>query len=82
MLKLIVFFFLRVVALEMSPSDDTFLAGSEDSIRLWDLRSPNCQGAVSIVGRPAMAFDPSGMVFAVALGFTLRLYDVKAFDRV
>lgn len=102
----------------MSPLDDQFLAGSEDAIRLWDLRSPNCQvhqgtslyrqhfdridkisgspqlmnsfrvsrslsqGAVSIVGRPAVAFDPSGLVFAVALGSTLRLYDVKSFDQV
>ncbi|KAI8594306.1 WD40-repeat-containing domain protein, partial [Dissophora ornata] len=71
----------RVTALEMSPLDDQFLAGSEEAVRLWDLRSPNCQGAVSIIGRPAIAFDPSGLVFAVALGCTLRLYDVKIFDQ-
>ncbi|KAG0355201.1 member of Set1p complex, histone methyl transferase [Gamsiella multidivaricata] len=70
-----------VTALEMSPLDDQFLAGSEEAVRLWDLRSPNCQGAVSIVGRPAIAFDPSGLVFAVALGCNLRLYDVKIFDQ-
>ena len=34
----------RVVTLNMSPIDDTFLSGSMDkTIRLWDLRSPNCQ---------------------------------------
>ncbi|KAF9918350.1 member of Set1p complex, histone methyl transferase [Lobosporangium transversale] len=71
----------RVTALEMSPLDDQFLAGSEGSIRLWDLRSPNCQGALSVIGRPAIAFDPSGLVFAVAIGSTLRLYDVKVFDQ-
>ncbi|KAG0288173.1 WD repeat-containing protein 82 [Dissophora globulifera] len=71
----------KVTALEMSPLDDQFLAGSEEAVRLWDLRSPNCQGAVSIVGRPAVAWDPSGIVFAVALGCTLRLYDVKIFDQ-
>ncbi|KAG0221424.1 WD40-repeat-containing domain protein [Mortierella sp. GBAus27b] len=71
----------KVTALEMSPLDDQFLAGSEEAVRLWDLRSPNCQGAVSIIGQPAIAFDPSGLVFAVALGCLLRLYDVKVFDQ-
>ncbi|KAF9114462.1 member of Set1p complex, histone methyl transferase [Mortierella sp. AM989] len=70
-----------VTALEMSPLDDQFLAGSEEAVRLWDLRSPNCQGALAVEGRPAIAFDPSGLVFAVALGCTLRLYDVKVFDQ-
>ena len=34
----------RVVALQMSPVNDTFLTGSLDkTVRLWDLKSPNCQ---------------------------------------
>ena len=34
----------RVTNLKMSPQDDTFLSSSEDeTVRLWDLRSPNCQ---------------------------------------
>jgi len=34
----------QVSALEMSPQEDMFLSASLDhSIRLWDLRSPNCQ---------------------------------------
>ena len=35
--------FCRVVSLCMSPIDDTVISGSLDkTIRLWDLRSPNC----------------------------------------
>ncbi|KAF9909082.1 member of Set1p complex, histone methyl transferase [Linnemannia zychae] len=71
----------RVTSLEMSPLDDQFLAGSQDVVRLWDLRSPNCQGVLSVLGQPVVAFDPSGLVFAVALGGMLRLYDVKSFDQ-
>ncbi|KAF8982103.1 member of Set1p complex, histone methyl transferase, partial [Entomortierella lignicola] len=70
-----------VTALEMSPLDDQFLAGSEEAVRLWDLRSPNCQGVLAVEARPAIAFDPSGLVFAVATGNSLRLYDVKVFDQ-
>jgi hypothetical protein len=39
----------RVTALEMSPLDDQFLAGSEEAVRLWDLRSPNCQVTHSVL---------------------------------
>lgn len=40
--------FSRVIALSMSPVDDMFISGSLDkTIRIWDLRSPNCQ--VSII---------------------------------
>lgn len=32
------------MTLHMSPMDDTFVSGSLDrTLRLWDLRSPNCQ---------------------------------------
>ena len=37
-------YFIRVVTLKMSPVNDMFLSGSLDrTLRLWDLRSPNCQ---------------------------------------
>ncbi len=40
----------RVVTLCMSPTDESFLSGSLDkTIRLWDLRSANCQVTVLVV---------------------------------
>ncbi|KAH9455069.1 hypothetical protein MJO28_012569 [Puccinia striiformis f. sp. tritici] len=73
----------RVVSLEMSPRDDTVLSGStDDTVRLWDLRSPSCQGVLNIAGQPCVAFDPSGLVFAIALNMkqTILLYDLREFD--
>jgi COMPASS component SWD2 len=73
----------RVVALEMSPLDDTFISGSiDDTVRLWDLRSPNCQGVLNVTGRPLVAIDPQGIVFAVALNSRhIRLFDMKNYEK-
>ena len=41
-----------------------FLSGSRDrTIRLWDLRSPLCQGLMKTNGTPIGAFDPAGLIF-------------------
>ena len=33
----------------MSPADDTFMSGSADNtVRLWDLRSPTCSGIMHV----------------------------------
>ena len=48
----------RVVTLCMSPTDESFLSGSLDkTIRLWDLRSANCQGRYSIDNRMSTDFS-------------------------
>ena len=57
----------------------------DDTARIWDLRSTNCQGVMRFAGggnRPAAAFDPHGLVFAVAIGGSqIKLFDVRAYDK-
>ena len=76
--------FSRVVALSMSPVDDMFLSGSMDkTLRLWDLRSPNCQGLMHLTSRPVAAFDPEGLIFAAGVNSeSVKLYDLRSFDKV
>ncbi|CAL8353580.1 WD repeat-containing protein 82 isoform X2 [Gadus morhua] len=73
----------RVVALSMSPVDDTFISGSLDkTIRIWDLRAQNCQGVTNPLGRTVCAFDPEGQIFAAGVeSQTIKLYDLRAFDK-
>ncbi|CAH1784535.1 unnamed protein product, partial [Owenia fusiformis] len=73
----------KVVSLSMSPIDDTFISGSLDNtIRLWDLRSPNCQGLMHLPGRPVAAFDPEGLIFAAGINSEMvKLYDLRSYDK-
>ncbi|KAK2721871.1 hypothetical protein QYM36_003997, partial [Artemia franciscana] len=73
----------KVVTLCMSPSDDMFLSGALDkTLRLWDLKSPNCQGLMNLTGRPVAAFDPEGLVFAAGVNSeSVKLYDLRSFDK-
>lgn len=74
----------KVVSLQMSPMNDTFLSGSVDeSVRLWDLRAPKSQGHMHIRGHPVVAYDPTGKVFAVAINerSAVLLYDIRKFDQ-
>ena len=73
----------RVISLEVNPVKDIFLSASlDDSVRLWDTRSPNCQGRMSVQGVPCVGYDPQGVVFAVGLdGKTIRMYDQKEYDK-
>lgn len=73
----------KVVTLSMSPIDDMFLSGSLDkTLRLWDLRSPNCQGLMHLSSRPVAAFDPEGLIFAAGVNSeSVKLYDLRSFDK-
>nr|CDJ90456.1 WD40 repeat domain containing protein [Haemonchus contortus] len=73
----------KVMCLSMNPIDDTFLSGSLDkTIRLWDLRSQNCQGLMQVNGKAIAAFDPEGLIFAAGINNEqVKLYDLRSFDK-
>ncbi|KAG9124521.1 member of Set1p complex, histone methyl transferase [Ceratobasidium sp. 392] len=74
----------KVVSLEVSPVDDGFMSSSLDNtVRLWDLRSPQCRGLLNLPSAPVVAYDSTGMVFAVGISQYSRilLYDMSNFDK-
>lgn len=73
----------RVVSLCISPVNDSFMSGSIDhTVRIWDLRVNACQGILRLRGRPAVAYDQQGLVFAVAMeGGAIKLFDSRSYDK-
>ncbi|KAK4056379.1 hypothetical protein OIO90_002522 [Microbotryomycetes sp. JL221] len=72
-----------IVSMAMSPKDDTFLSGAvNDTVKLWDLRQASALGSLDIANHPSVAYDPSGMVFAVGLNLnsSISMYDRRQFD--
>ncbi|KAK9449662.1 WD40-repeat-containing domain protein [Limtongia smithiae] len=73
----------KVIGLEISPGDDTFISSSLDgTVRLWDLNSATCHGLLTIPSPAFIAFDPAGVVFAVGCEQTaeILLYDQRNYD--
>ncbi|ODM97674.1 WD repeat-containing protein 82 [Orchesella cincta] len=73
----------KVTSLCMSATDDRFLSASLDrTLKLWDLRTPVCQGMMYLQGKPIAAFDPEGLIFAAGMNNEcIKLYDLRSFDK-
>ncbi|PRT52402.1 Set1 complex component swd2 [Wickerhamiella sorbophila] len=74
----------KVTGLEISPTSDVMLSTALDrSVRIWDLRSQHCQGLLTVPTPCQVAFDATGLVFAVASQElrTVAFYDVRSFDK-
>lgn len=73
----------RVVSLAVSPNNSTFLSTSLDNtLRMWDLRLPDCQNVMHFSGRPTTTYDPDGLIFAVGVNSRcIKLYDTRAFSK-
>ncbi len=76
----------RVISLSVSSKQNTFLSTSLDkTLRIWDLRLPDCQNVLHFSGRPTAAFDPEGLIFAVGISSArsgcVSLYDSRVYGR-
>lgn len=51
-------------------------------MRLWDLRTPNCQAKVKCPGLPCCAFDQQALVFSVSSCCgVIKLFDSRGYDQ-
>ena len=66
----------------MSPKTDAFLSAAEDAtLRLWDLRTPVCSGALRASRTPTCAWDQQGLVFAAASDEgVVKMFDARAYE--
>lgn len=74
---------LSVNSLTLCPQDDHFLSAAADgTVRLWDLRSKQCEGMLLATGRPCVAYDSAGLIFAVTSDSgTVRLFDPRSYQK-
>ncbi|KAK1410476.1 hypothetical protein QVD17_37013 [Tagetes erecta] len=72
----------RVVSLSLCARTEHFISGSLDrTVLLWDQRADKCQGLLRVQGRPATAYDDQGLVFAVAFGGLIRMFDSRYYEK-
>lgn len=73
-----------VTSISLCPASDTFLSCSRDNtVRLWNLSSPNYHGLLNLHGAFLAVYDPSATVMAIASPATqsILLYDVRNYDK-
>ncbi|XP_019095693.1 PREDICTED: WD repeat-containing protein 82-B-like [Camelina sativa] len=72
----------RVVSLSLCSGGECFISGSLDrTVLLWDQRVEKCQGLLRVQGRPAAAYDDQGLVFAIAFGGYIRMFDTRMYEK-
>ncbi|KAB5556795.1 hypothetical protein DKX38_007704 [Salix brachista] len=72
----------RVVSLSLCSRKECFISGSLDrTVLLWDQRAEKCQGLLRVQGRPAAAYDDQGIVFAIAFGGYIRMFDSRKYEK-
>ncbi|GAB2224274.1 hypothetical protein Droror1_Dr00005026 [Drosera rotundifolia] len=72
----------RVVSLSLCSRRECFISASLDrTVMLWDQRVEKCQGLLHVQGRPAAAYDDQGLVFAIAFGGYIRMFDPRKYDK-
>ncbi|CAA7399647.1 unnamed protein product [Spirodela intermedia] len=71
----------RVVSLSLCPRKECFISGGLDqTVLLWDQRAEKAQGLLRVQGRPAISYDDQGMVFAIAYGGHIRMFDMRKYE--
>ncbi|GAB4845067.1 hypothetical protein Ancab_038473 [Ancistrocladus abbreviatus] len=72
----------RVVSLCLCSRNECFISASLDrTVLLWDQRAEKCQGLLRVQGRPASAYDDQGLVFAIAFGGYIRMFDARKYEK-
>eukprot|EP00878_Enallax_costatus_P013899 GHUV01014534.1.p1 GENE.GHUV01014534.1~~GHUV01014534.1.p1 ORF type:complete len:275 (+),score=51.67 GHUV01014534.1:210-1034(+) len=73
----------RVTKVAFNPKNDTFMSAAQDKeVRLWDLRTSQCQAVLQTPCQPTIALDQQGLVFAVGLdNGIIKLFDASHYEQ-
>ncbi|WIA36692.1 hypothetical protein OEZ86_007970 [Tetradesmus obliquus] len=73
----------RVTKVAFNPKNDTFITAAQDKeVRLWDVRTPQCQAVLTCPCQATVAYDQQGLVFAVGLdNGIIKLFDAGNYEQ-